>query len=371
VRTKPPHRPPNSLPATPLTPRPPQDVVRNTLELFYELASGYSSSKLLLSLDTVRFLLLHHTSDHFPFLAVPGNVRHRTTFHVTLTRLLFSSTPEEMPLTFEQFISPICDTLSKLGTLSTAELRGENVRSPLIGVLRDLRGIASSLHNRRTYLMLFDALFPQHFPLFVRIAEAWWSEPAVTTSLLKFTQEFVYNKANRVNFDQSSPNGILLFRNTSDIVCSYARNLLASPQQIPEHEIYKKKYKGLGLCLDVLVSALSGNYVCFGVFALYNDPVLDNALEVALQLVLSVPLDDILSYPKLSKSYFAFLEVVFRSHISVALNLDTPTLMQLLNGIHEGLQVRARATSTNELKKAREATDGQIAVQKRGRVKIR
>jgi exportin-7 len=315
-----------------------EDVVRNTLELFYELASGYSSSKLLLSLDTVRTLLQRHTAEYFPFLAVPSNVRHRTSFHVTLTRLLFSSTPEEMPLSFDAFIEPVRDTLAKLGSLSNAELRSEGVKSPLIGVLRDLRGIASSLHNRRTYLMLFDALFPSHFPLLTRIAEVWYDEPAVTTSLLKFTQEFVYNKANRVNFDQSSPNGILLFRTTSDIVCSYGRNLLTHATSIPEHEIYKKKYKGLGLALDVLVSALSGNYVCFGVFALYNDPVLDNALDVALKLVLSVPLDDILSYPKLSKSYFAFLEILFRSHIGVVLSLDTPTLMQILNGVHEGLQ---------------------------------
>ena len=141
-----------------------------------------------------------------------------------------------------------------------------------------------------------------------------------------------------MNFDQSSPNGIHLFRTTSDIVCGYALRMLAHQTPIPAHEIYKKKYKGLGLCLDVLVSALTGNYVCFGVFKLYSDPVLDNALEAALQLVLSVPLDDIMSYPKLSKSYFAFLEVVFRSHIGVALNLDTSTLMQLLNAIHEGLQ---------------------------------
>ena len=56
------------------------------------------------------------------------------------------------------------------------------------------------------------------------------------TSLLKFIHEFVYNKANRVNFDQSSPNGIHLFRMTSNVVCGYARNMLASTQPVPEHE---------------------------------------------------------------------------------------------------------------------------------------
>ena len=34
--------------------------------------------------------------------------------------------------------------------------------------------------------------------------------------------------------------------------------------------------------------ALSGNYVNFGVFELYNDKALENALDVALSLALSV-----------------------------------------------------------------------------------
>ena len=72
-----------------------QEIVSKTLELFHDMAGGYSSSKLLLTLETVRFLAKNHTSDHFPFLAQPGNVRQRTTFHATLTRLLLSPNGEE------------------------------------------------------------------------------------------------------------------------------------------------------------------------------------------------------------------------------------------------------------------------------------
>ncbi|GMI06261.1 hypothetical protein TrVE_jg13515 [Triparma verrucosa] len=317
-----------------------EEVISKTLELFHDMASGYSSSKLLLTLDTVKYLLMNHTAAAFPFLEVKGNERHRTTFHATLTRLLFSSTAEEMPLPFDNFIDPICEVLRQLGSLDAQGLKSPQVRTPLIGVLRDLRGIASSLHNRRTYLMLFERLFPEHFPLLTRISEVWYDDPGVTTSLLKFMYEFVYNKANRVNFEQSSPNGILLFRTTSDVICAYGKNSIAfhSQNTVPETEVYKQKYKGFALSLDVLVAALSGNYVCFGVFQLYNDPALDRALEVALQMILSISLDDVMAYPKLSKSYFSFLEILFRSHIQVVLALTTPTLMSLLNAVHEGLQ---------------------------------
>lgn len=39
--------------------------------------------------------------------------------------------------------------------------------------------------------------------------------PEVTTALLKFMAEFVLNKTQRLTFDSSSPNGILLFREVS------------------------------------------------------------------------------------------------------------------------------------------------------------
>ncbi len=43
----------------------------------------------------------------------------------------------------------------------------------------------------------------------------------------------------------------------------------------------------------VLTRALLGNYVNFGVFALYGDPALSNALQVVLQLVLSIPFPEL------------------------------------------------------------------------------
>lgn len=42
--------------------------------------------------------------------------------------------------------------------------------------------------------------------------EAFADTPAVTTPLLKFMSEFVFNKSQRLTFDSSSANGILLFR---------------------------------------------------------------------------------------------------------------------------------------------------------------
>lgn len=65
---------------------------------------------------------------------------------------------------------------------------------------------------------------------------------------------------------------------------------------------------------------------------------LDNALETALQLALSVPLVDVTAFPKLCKAYFVFFEILFRNHIAVVLALETPVFMRVMQGLHEGLQ---------------------------------
>jgi hypothetical protein len=67
----------------------------------------------------------------------------------------------------------------------------------------------------RTYSLLFDWMYPGHFRAVLCCLEAFADTPAVTTPLLKFVSEFVFNKSQRLTFDSSSPNGILLFREVS------------------------------------------------------------------------------------------------------------------------------------------------------------
>ena len=71
----------------------------------------------------------------------------------------------------------------------------------------------------------------------------------VTTPLLKFMAEFVLNKVQRLTFDSSSANGILLFREVSKLIVAYGSRILALPNPA---EIYSFKYKGIWICLTIL-----------------------------------------------------------------------------------------------------------------------
>ncbi|KAH7547675.1 hypothetical protein JRO89_XS14G0001200 [Xanthoceras sorbifolium] len=350
-----------------------EEVIDHTLSLFLELASGYMTGKLLLKLDTIKFIVANHTREHFPFLEEYRCSRSRTTFYYIIGWLIFM---EDSPVKFKSSMDPLLQVVFVAyigaasvvakgfgyGVMSISHCRDDSkhsshviflmvfisleatpdslfrtdaVKYALIGLMRDLRGIAMATNSRRTYGLLFDWLYPSHMPLLLKGVSHWSDTPEVTTPLLKFMAEFVLNKAQRLTFDSSSPNGILLFREVSKLIVAYGSRILALPNAA---DIYAYKYKGMWICLTILSRALAGNYVNFGVFELYGDRALADALDIALKMTLSIPLADILAFRKLTRAYFAFLEVLFSSHIVFVLNLNTNTFMHIVSSLESGLK---------------------------------
>lgn len=309
-----------------------EEVIEHTLSLFLELASGYMTGKLLLKLDTVNFIISNHTREHFPFLEEHRCSRSRTTFYYTIGWLIFM---EDSHVKFKSSMEPLLKVFIALESTPDAMFRTDSVQYSLIGLMRDLRGIAMATNSRRTYGLLFDWLYPAHMPLLLRSISHWADTPEVTTPLLKFMAEFVLNKVQRLTFDSSSANGILLFREVSKLIVAYGSRILALPNP---SEIYSFKYKGIWICLTILTRALGGNYVNFGVFELYGDRALADALDMALKMTLSIPLADILAFRKLTKAYFAILEVLFNSHIGFVLTLDTNIFMRIVGSLESGLK---------------------------------
>jgi len=63
---------------------------------------------------------------------------------------------------------------------------------------------------------------------------------------------------------------------------------------IPQDQLYKMKLKGVMICFGILRAALCGGYVNFGVFNLYGDTCLEDALSIFVKMVLAVPQSEIL-----------------------------------------------------------------------------
>lgn len=139
----------------------------------------------------------------------------------------------------------------------------------------------------------------------------------MTTPVLKLFAELVQNRSQRLQFDISSPNGILLFREASKVICAYGTDFLGSitsfpfvtfihnqynliagnrilSLEVPKNQEYPMRLKGISICFTILKAALCGNYVNFGVCKLYGDETLENVLDIAAKLILTIPQTDLM-----------------------------------------------------------------------------
>ncbi|EPY84526.1 Exportin-7 (Ran-binding protein 16) isoform 4-like protein [Camelus ferus] len=244
-------------------------------------------------------------SEHFAFLGINNqsnltDMRCRTTFYTALGRLLMVDLGEDEDQ-YEQFMLPLTAAFEAVAQMfSTNSFNEQEAKRTLVGLVRDLRGIAFAFNAKTSFMMLFE----------------WMSQ--------------------RLQFDVSSPNGILLFRETSKMITMYGNRILTLGE-VPKDQVYALKLKGISICFSMLKAALSGSYVNFGVFRLYGDDALDNALQTFIKLLLSIPHSDLLDYPKLSQSYYSLLEVLTQDHMNFIASLEPRVIMYILSSISEGL----------------------------------
>jgi exportin-7 len=318
-------------------------ITNKTLQLLNDLSVGYSSVRKLVKLNTIQFILENHTPEHFPFLSVThGNLdtRCRTSFYTALGRLLVVELGDDEDK-FSSFIRPMTTAAENIRQMFSQQQMGgmvseEELRRSLVGLCRDVRGVALAFHSRNTYMLLFDWLYPTYMELLQRALTLWYHDPTVTTPVLKLIAELVLNRSQRLLFDVTSPNGVLLFREASKSMVSYGERIL-SISDIPPDKVYPLKLKGMAICFNMLKAALCGNYVNFGVLRLYGDTALDKTLDMFVKLLVSVPLKSLLDYPKVSQAYYGLLEVLTQDHMDFISSLEPSVFTYLLSSISEGL----------------------------------
>jgi len=318
-----------------------EQIISKTLQLLSDLSVGYGTVRKLVKLEEVSFLLSHHTAEHYPFLGVGVAVtemRCRSMFYTSLGRLLMVDLGEDEEK-FDAFMMPLTQSFESLGQVLLNDAGNvsntEEVRKTVIGLARDLRGIGFAFNTKISYMMFFDWIYPAYTPILHRAVEIWYNDPQVTTPILKLFAELVQNRSQRLQFDVSSPNGILLFREASKIICTYGSRILNV--SVSKDQMYALKLKGISVCFSMLKSALCGSYVNFGVFRLYGDEALDNALNTFVKLLLSIPQSDLLDYPKLSQTYYILLECLAQDHMSFLATMEPQVFLYILSSISEGL----------------------------------
>jgi exportin-7 len=111
---------------------------------------------------------------------------------------------------------------------------------------------------------------------------------------------------------------------------------------VPKEQIYPMRLKGISVCFLMLKAILCGNYVNFGVFKLYGDDALDNVLNCTAKLILSIPQNNLLEYPKLSQAYYILVENLAQDHITYLSTLEPNVFLYIVESISEGLKALGR-----------------------------
>ncbi|KAK2198310.1 bifunctional Armadillo-like helical/Armadillo-type fold/Exportin 4-7-like [Babesia duncani] len=351
-----------------------ETVVKKTLALFNDLSSGIDivhyadrsphlivSARLILQCETLRMALLNHAEPFTKFLSIPQYGKYRTMYYSILTKLLLldisgDDNASESILKFEAFMGHHQRIVEQLWNYQY--LAAPECKSTIIGLMRDLKGVCKSCVSVEAYQMFFNWIVnapkqpgKSRIHLLTKCTEACWADHEIMVPLIKCLAEILDNRGRRISFDKTSANGILLFKDSAKIVMLYGVKLLqmssASSNNLYQSstDTYKKVYKGLAACLEVLNHTLGGDYVSFGVFDVYGDTSLEEVLKLAFELCLAIPLEDLQSYPKAMQPYFRFLDLCTRMFMPNLLQLTCKQIAQLISTCSDGLCCFEASTS--------------------------
>ncbi|CDS41722.1 exportin 7 [Echinococcus multilocularis] len=322
-------------------------VLEPTLKLFGELASSFTAMRKLLQLDDVKFMLANHTSANFRFLSSTSNLalsRYRPEFYAYLSRLMLvtlSGTGADDNRPFLDFLSPLTQVantlISNLLLSENCSISPDEARSSIIGLARDLAGVAFSLNTMAAFQHFLDWFYPSLFSLFGRALELWPFDPLVTCPVLKLLAEIVHNRNDRLKFDGTIPMGYLLLAEMTKILINFSTQLIPFCSQITEENLYSHKVKPLTRYLNALRITLSGKYANFAIFGLVGDGSFEKTVKLSADVLLCVTEDELRGFIKLSKAYFALLECLTQNHMVLISSLDASVIRRFFNAIVIGV----------------------------------
>lgn len=252
-----------------------QRLTKSALELFELLSRGYYSNKYLIKNELIQNLMLQYKT--FPLCVHDAKLRYRV-FN-SLTHLWVN---EDLSIPIETFLAPMNESLQKLS-------ESPNSRDFEL-VFKELEGICFALQNQKAYLEFFE-WFYFRFGVVVTACQHFLYETSVMDAMLSFVAELVYSRNSRIKFDLASSYGIVIFKNVSSVIVGYA-NVIIENRNSPE--LFKKFYSKIRKMMSILTSFLSGGFVNFGVFEVYNDTCFVECLQLMFTILESIPKSEIL-----------------------------------------------------------------------------
>lgn len=351
-------------------------VLEETLNLFKELSSGFTSARQLLEIATVKHLFSAEGATVFPFQQSAERHRHRTRYRHTITSIFFlESISSEQFAAYMNPLTNVLDTVLLSLNSGVSFLDQPQARDSILGTLCDIRGVSSACMGRRNFHILFDYLHPKLLGALRSLAELVASrnftcDDRLETQLLRLACEISFNRCQRILFGPHNAGGFQLFHFVSDLVQLFGQKKIARIKAILLQassgcystvggqrgqlvstverlvaassgtlgDSHEWLVKGSQLVLQLACCGLSGAYCNFGVLALYRDEKLNSMLSVVWQLLVMFDLDDVIVSPKLAREYFGILEQLFSIHCEFVASNPPEEIMHILRVLEASMQ---------------------------------
>merc|ERR1712146_151059 len=92
---------------------------------------------------------------------------------------------------------------------------------------------------------------------------------------------------------------------------------------------YTERYKSISQCFIILTRTMEGQYVNFGVFKLYNDSCFMDVLTVMVKFARSIPLEELMVFPKLCRAFFQFARTLLMYHTGAFLEVGQEAFVHI------------------------------------------
>jgi hypothetical protein len=213
-------------------------LIRDALAALQSLLDAISVfARIVFGLPLTRELLQSRFENPFPFLENPKFASLRTELHRSLATII------------------VREDFSDILRVYSGNFGDE-------GFLCDFRGFFLAAGDSREYAIFFDFVFRN----LSELSQICVSEHTVI-ALVKMWAAMLNNDRSRIRFRPHSPNGIILFRHTTDLLCS-----LFETANLESAAFVKN-------CVRIMQHALSADYVAFAAFDLFRDDSLSRMLH--------------------------------------------------------------------------------------------
>ena len=156
--------------------------------------------------------------------------------------------------------------------------QAKNSEIDLINIFVEMTGICKALTTTKSFLEFFNVISDDIWEL-IRLPNN-LQKPDLLLTILKFCKEFVNNRNSRLKLNVSEAFGIILFKNISQLLLFYCKNNLANLKIEGENIIEKTKK-----VLNIVNFMIAGEYICFGVFEVFNDNSFVSTISACFNLI--------------------------------------------------------------------------------------